>query len=363
MTPVASATTCQHHYEKMVEFKYYKYFKLLKNGLPKEGLKGKMEVEKLDSSVLDMDMNKVGFLDIPEDAEVVYPDGHVEPCTKATITAMPSLRPTESIKSRPSTAISASRSTEKPKEEKMQPRKKYSHKAKLRKVYWDNITSKSIIEKSMWFKMDDHAIKLDTAMLDTAFAMKDIAVKLPTELKKKDESKVVNLLDDKREKNVGISISRLKVSVKEIHHALVFGDFSVLTKDIISLLVNAAPEEAEQVACNAYQGDVSKLSEASRFAYELSDIPLVHTRLECCKAIVMMDDEEARLKDIMKIYEANLQYVKNTPGLKKLCQILLAIGNYLNGEDPRGGAWGFRIDYLRKINTIKCADGTRTLAT
>lgn len=76
-----------------------------------------------------------------------------------------------------------------------------------------------------------------------------------------------------------------------------------------------------------------------------------------------MDDEEARLHEMMQIYESNLQYVKNSQGLKTLCQILLAIGNYLNGDSARGGAWGFRIEYLRKINTTKCADGTRTLAT
>ena len=89
----------------------------------------------------------------------------------------------------------------------------------------------------------------------------------------------------------------------------------------------------------------------------------MQTRLECCRTVVTIDDEEARLKEIRQIYETNLRFVKNCQGLKKLCQILLAIGNYLNGDSARGGAWGFRIEYLRKINTTKCADGSRTLAT
>ena len=359
----SASATCPHRYAKLVDYEYYKHFKSLHDGVPKKQVLMRVKLDCLDPSVLDLDMSTVGFTDIPEGKEVVYPDGHVEPCVKVPTVAKPALRSAASLKPRMSMAVSANRSVEKPKEEVMQPRKKFAHKAKLRAVYWDNITSKAVLEKSMWVKLDDRAIKLDTGMLDAAFAAKDIAVLLPTEPVKKEESKVVNLLDAKREKNVGISIGRLKVDVKTIHHALLFGDFSVLTKDILPLLVNAAPTEEEQVVCNAYQGEVAKLSEASRFAYELSDIPSVQMRLECCRTIATMDDEEARLHEMMQIYESNLQYVKNSQGLKTLCQILLAIGNYLNGDSARGGAWGFRIEYLRKINTTKCADGTRTLAT
>ena len=359
----SASATCPHRYAKLVDYEYYKHFKSLHDGVPKKQVLMRVKLDCLDPSVLDLDMSTVGFTDIPEGKEVVYPDGHVEPCVKVPTVAKPALRSAASLKPRMSMAVSASRSVEKPKEEVMQPRKKFAHKAKLRAVYWDNITSKAVLEKSMWVKLDDRAIKLDTGMLDAAFAAKDIAVLLPTEPVKKEESKVVNLLDAKREKNVGISIGRLKVDVKTIHHALLFGDFSMLTKDILPLLVNAAPTEEEQVVCNAYQGEVAKLSEASRFAYELSDIPSVQMRLECCRTIATMDDEEARLHEMMQIYESNLQYVKNSQGLKTLCQILLAIGNYLNGDSARGGAWGFRIEYLRKINTTKCADGTRTLAT
>ena len=83
VAPAASVpATCQHHYEKMVDFAYYKFFKLLKNHLPKEGLQMKMQMENLDPSVLDLDLSVVGFTNIPEDTEVTYPDGHVEPCVK-----------------------------------------------------------------------------------------------------------------------------------------------------------------------------------------------------------------------------------------------------------------------------------------
>ena len=44
-------------------------------------------------------------------------------------------------------------------------------------------------------------------------------------------------------------------------------------------------------------------------------------------------------------------------------KLILAIGNYLNGESARGGAWGFKINLLSKLSQTKTADGTKTLMT
>ena len=53
----------------------------------------------------------------------------------------------------------------------------------------------------------------------------------------------------------------------------------------------------------------------------------------------------------------------NSEGLKKLMEIILAVGNYLNGESARGGAWGFSIKYLPRLRDTKSSDNTKTLLT
>lgn len=40
---------------------------------------------------------------------------------------------------------------------------------------------------------------------------------------------------------------------------------------------------------------------------------------------------------------------------------MLAVGNYLNGESARGGAFGFRLDSLIKICDIKMKDNKTSL--
>ena len=46
-----------------------------------------------------------------------------------------------------------------------------------------------------------------------------------------------------------------------------------------------------------------------------------------------------------------------------LIEIILALGNYLNGESVRGGAWGFRIEFLTKLTNTKSVDNSKTLMT
>ena len=343
----------------MVDYQYSKKFKLVAMGRPIEQVKMRMEQEGLDPSVLDLDMNTVGFLNIPEGEEVKYPDGHVEPCCKPGTAPAPTPVAAVAFSASASSVTrkpAARQSMVKPKEETLAPRPKYKHEAKLRPLYWDVLTSKSVVEKSMWFQMNDRDIKLDTAMLDTEFTSKPMTFVLPVAEETK-TSDVVNLLDPKREQNVGIAIGRLKVSTQQLHHALLFGDFSVITRENISQLVNAAPTEDEQAACLAFSGDEKKLSSASRFAYELSDIPMVAVRFECCKTIITFDDEVTRIRKIIQVYEANEKMMMNSTGIKQLMKLILAIGNYLNGESARGGAWGFKINLLSKLSQTKTADG------
>eukprot|EP01036_Dinobryon_divergens_P010219 gene10219-13691_t len=42
-------------------------------------------------------------------------------------------------------------------------------------------------------------------------------------------------------------------------------------------------------------------------------------------------------------------------------EIVLAIGNYLNGGSPRGGVYGFKLEGLLKLATVKSVDNKQSL--
>ena len=338
----------------------------------------RMEAEGLDSSILDLDMNTIGFKDIPEGETVKYPDGHIEPCVDPSTPAVSAVSAltASTAPSAPANLSSSvakpvnqpSKPKPKPVDDKMTPRKKFSSQVQLKPLYWDIITSKTVVEKSLWFKLDDRSVRLDTAMLDMTFAKKATAPIVTVESTAIAKKSTVSLLDSKREQAVGLILGRLKskevnLTVEDIHHILTFGNFKKLSKEILERLCEGAPTEEEQNACNAYQGSTSNLSKESAFVYALSDIPHVQSRLRCAKTIVCFDSDADRVREVFNAYKAKQDMLMNSDGLKKLMEIILAIGNYLNGESARGGAWGFSVDHLSKLSQTKSSDNSKNLMT
>lgn len=45
--------------------------------------------------------------------------------------------------------------------------------------------------------------------------------------------------------------------------------------------------------------------------------------------------------------------IEKSPKLLKLLEIVLAIGNYLNAQSIRGGAYGFKLEVLTKLSQVK----------
>ena len=44
-----------------------------------------------------------------------------------------------------------------------------------------------------------------------------------------------------------------------------------------------------------------------------------------------------------------------------MLEYILALGNYLNGQTARGGAYGYKLDSLLKLSDIKMKDNKTTL--
>lgn len=54
--------------------------------------------------------------------------------------------------------------------------------------------------------------------------------------------------------------------------------------------------------------------------------------------------------------------LKNNKKFHHILEISLAVGNYLNGTSFKGGAWGFKIDSLEKLEDVKSTDGSMNVA-
>ena len=51
-----------------------------------------------------------------------------------------------------------------------------------------------------------------------------------------------------------------------------------------------------------------------------------------------------------------INQIRNDQSLKVIIEYTLGIGNYLNGQSARGGAYGFKFDTIEKISEVKSQD-------
>jgi len=63
------------------------------------------------------------------------------------------------------------------------------------------------------------------------------------------------------------------------------------------------------------------------------------------------------VKDTLELILNGIKEVMKCHKLVEVMELVLAIGNFLNGGTTRGGAYGFKLDTLTKLGDIKAASG------
>jgi hypothetical protein len=69
------------------------------------------------------------------------------------------------------------------------------------------------------------------------------------------------------------------------------------------------------------------------------------------------EDAVRKTKGYLKL----MKDLRTNPKLKLMLEVILAVGNYLNGTSARGGAYGFDVDTLQKLSDLRAQDGKSTL--
>eukprot|EP00952_Eustigmatos_sp_NYUAD-ZCMA_P008668 36062-Eustigmatos_ZCMA.PRE.1 len=113
---------------------------------------------------------------------------------------------------------------------------------------------------------------------------------------------------------------------------------------------------AEEVATvHGFEGDAATLGPVETFFNTISSVPRLEQRLKSWLTTLTYDDSVQQLKHKLDVLHAGAMAVKNSKGFPKVLEIVLAVGNYMNGSSSRGGAYGFRLDALMKLQDVKAA--------
>ena len=233
-------------------------------------------------------------------------------------------------------------------------------KVPMKGFHWRAFKARQI-PNTVWTKVDDERIELDQDELASLFCKNEPKAKAPSSEKAAAKPKKISLISMKRANNVGIMLARFKIDPPALRKAILTLDPVVLTPDMVRALQMAIPQPEEVEVLNAFSGDRALLGPVEVFMFEMLSIPHLGQRLQAIETKLRFEAELLELEESIQIVADATEEVKNSDAFVKVLEVILAIGNYLNGGTSRGGAYGFQLDAILKLPATRATGKQTTL--
>ncbi|KAK3547363.1 hypothetical protein QTP86_018862 [Hemibagrus guttatus] len=184
--------------------------------------------------------------------------------------------------------------------------------------------------------------------------------------KSKTSSKAMNkvqLLDANRSKNLAITLRKANKTTEEICRAIQTFDLKALPVDFVECLMRFLPTEAESKLLRQYEKErrpLEQLAEEDRFMLLFSKIERLTQRMSIITFVGNFNDNISMLTPQLNAVIAASASVKSSPKLKRMLEIILALGNYMNSS-KRGSVYGFKLQSLDLLLDTKSSDRKMTL--
>ena len=224
----------------------------------------------------------------------------------------------------------------------------------MKALFWDIIPSKEI-KDTLWDKLDDTKIKINLDKFEEKFSqVKKEAKKVVVEKKAPAKKEKKTFLDADRTRMMSIVLNKIRIDTLELSDAIEQYDLKILTPEVCGLLLPILPTDAEVKEVSAFQGDImEELAVCDQFVLIISGIAAFKERI---KAVIFQynykSDYNIIIEEINRIFKV-FNVMKEDKNVKRLLEIILALGNYMNGGSFRGGAYGFTLASLTKLADTK----------
>lgn len=165
--------------------------------------------------------------------------------------------------------------------------------------------------------------------------------------------KIISVIDGRRAQNCTILLSKLKMSNDDITRAIMSMDArDQFPVDMVEQMLKFTPSPEERALLDEHAEEIDHLARADRFLFELSKVTHYEQRLRTLhyKKKFSIWLHELRPK-IQAVLEASKE-VQRSKRLKKVLELILAFGNYMN-RGQRGNAVGFKLNSLTRIADTK----------
>ncbi|XP_077184582.1 formin-like protein 3 isoform X4 [Paroedura picta] len=173
----------------------------------------------------------------------------------------------------------------------------------------------------------------------------------------------VTLLEANRAKNLAITLRKAGRTTEEICKAIHTFDLKTLPVDFVECLMRFLPTENEVKLLRQYEKErkpLEELSDEDRFMLHFSKVERLTQRMAIMAFLGNFNENIQMLMPQLSAIIAASASVKSSQKLKRMLEIILALGNYMNSS-KRGSVYGFKLQSLDLLLDTKSTDRKLTL--
>ncbi|NXB44366.1 FHDC1 protein, partial [Leucopsar rothschildi] len=235
----------------------------------------------------------------------------------------------------------------------------HGKKKRMRSFFWKTIPEEQVRGKNnIWTIAARPQYQIDTKTIEELFGQQEEAKPQDSRNRSlkssfKETKEEVSILDAKRSMNIGIFLKQFKKSAESIIEDIYHGRSQPYGSELLHEFLKLLPEGEEVKKLKAFDGDVSKLSQADSFMYLLIQVPNYALRIEAMVLEREFSPSCASLQDDMKIIRRATKELMTCEELHSILHLVLQAGNIMNAGGYAGNAVGFKLSSLLKLADTK----------
>ncbi|CAO3653877.1 unnamed protein product [Mucor hiemalis] len=250
------------------------------------------------------------------------------------------------------------------------------HRRQLGDTIWDHLNeTEEEEEESEEEELDESQHLFDNQSLVSKLSRADVfsaiektfAQKPAVDLSKRKRKipAVVELLDSRKAYNMSIFLTSLpkEFELTKFPHYVSTMALCISEEHVLENLIKFAPDLDEIGKLKKYteSQDVANLSDPDKLSLQMLKVPQYKQRIMCLLFKNTFWDKVERIEKEMNAILAASVGLLTGKKFKQLLQMILVLGNYMNGNTNRGGAFGIKISSINKIVDTKGATSTTLL--
>ncbi|XP_042364273.1 formin-2-like [Plectropomus leopardus] len=242
----------------------------------------------------------------------------------------------------------------------------------MKPLYWTRIqlnTKKEVSSSSVWETIEEPDLDFEEFVeLFSKTAVKEKKQPLSDTITKSKAKQVMKLLSNKRSQAVGILMSSLHLDMKDIQHAVLNLDNTVVDLETLQALYENRAQQEEldkiekHIKSSKDKENAKPLDKPEQFLHQLSLIPNFSSRVFCILFQSTFSECMSSITRKLDTLQRVCKALQDSESVKQVLGLVLAFGNFMNGGNrTRGQADGFTLDILPKLKDVKSSDSMKSL--